>query len=171
MLLLLGRTPFHPQTLYEHVKDLEDACTSAKTPKAQVAVAKAVVAATASFVEGCLYELLHRHLFGKIGNKALVEDLLKKHRTIQGKVDFAAAHDEYLGATWTIADGTTKNFVEGRGEKPHLISLRNAIDHGDKVLHADLKLDNIAYFRTVACEYVEQVYASFNDPKPGWLGK
>ena len=88
--VLLGQTipiPFHPETLHRHVKELEkayDAIPVADT-NGRTAVAMAIVTATASFVEGCLHNILRQHLLTKIGDGILVDDLLRRFRSIETK--------------------------------------------------------------------------------------
>ena len=69
-------------------------------------------------------------------------------------------------------DDDSAKFVEDRLGPNHrgLITLRNLIDHGAPINQPDLRLSDVMFFRKAACEYLEQVYGSFGDPKPAWLG-
>ena len=162
--LLLGQT-YYPQILYLHVKDLESAYASLPPEQGgRVAVAKAIVIAAASFVEGCLYDILNRRLMGKIGDEGLTKDLLKRNRSLDTKMKFVFDHVTFLGGQWLVDDRVVTSV------RTDLKDLRDKIAHGGRIDSNDLKLDDIAYFRRIACEYLEQVYASFGDPKPAWLG-
>ena len=77
--------PFHPEELHKHVKQLEQ--TYAEIPSAdgnaRIAVAKAIISATASFVEGCLDDLT-RFTLAEVGvPHPIGEWVLEKRRGFQ----------------------------------------------------------------------------------------
>ncbi len=160
--------PFHPEELYKHIKHLEQVYTTIPTAdgNARTAVAKAIIAATASFVEGCLDDLITFSLTEVGVPQSIREWVMANLRSLRNKTDFLKKRLAGLRVGWQVKDSQTSKFVEGQ-----LPELRNKVDHGDVVEQANLRLDRIAEFRILACEYLEQVYASMGVGTPGWLGK
>jgi hypothetical protein len=174
LLLLSGGHEFHPEVLHRHIRQLEqvyDPIPESET-NGRTAVAMAIVAATASFVEGSIHQLLRQHLLAKIGDGVLVDDVLGHFRGLERKLGYAKKRVELLGGKWQVKDDGVSQFVENRlGPKtPGLIGLRNLIDHGTKITKSHLRLEDVKFFRQTACKYLEQVYSSYGDMKPAWLG-
>jgi len=166
--------PFHPEELHKHVKELEriyhlipDPDTNQKT-----ALAKAIISATASFVEGCLDSMFRPTLSQLTIPQTLNDAMLGGLRGLQDKITFAKKRLAPLRNGWKVKDNVASKFIEGRfpNNKPGLVQLRNLIDHGNPVSQTELRLDDIGYFRRCGCTYLEQVYASLGIAKPGWLG-
>ena len=149
--------PYHPETLYRHVKELERVYEQLdpSDTNAREAVAKAIVSATASFVEGCLAEWI-RQLRGDSADKQTTDVAKKEPSGLHNKAQRARAG-------WCV-EPPIEHFIE-----TDLKNLRNAVDHGDKVQQADLRLDAITEFKWSAGKYVEQVCTSLGIDRPGWL--
>jgi hypothetical protein len=151
--------PWHPEELHKHVLVLEEVYNSllVDNTNARQAVAKAVIWATSSFLEGCLQQLVEQlcaeekikvpNLNGLVNKREWVISRAKRRKTYS--VD---------------SNRTSTRFVEDEFAK-----LRNDVDHGEKVDTTKLRLDNISFFRQTAGDYLEQVYRSFDIGKPGWL--
>jgi hypothetical protein len=168
--------PFQPEELYKHVKQLEHAYMALPTAdaNARVAVAKAIVSANASLVEGCLDDLI-RFVLTEVGVPSPIVKWIGKRRKLQGlqdKMNFLKDVLSTLRAGWLIQDGQASRFAEGRmpDGKPGLVQLRNKVDHGEVVDQSDLRLNSIDSFRTNLCDYLKEVYASMKAPPTGWLG-
>jgi hypothetical protein len=148
--------PFNPEELHKHVKELEriwDWIPEGE-PNARVALAKAIVAATASFVEGTLDELIVRRcrMAGKKPNLGSLMKCVKWVRTNHP----APPHD--------------KDVVK-------IIKLRDLVDHGKRVDRAkrvqgvEFRIEDVVWFRSWACAYLKLVYEGLGEKVPGWLGK
>ena len=162
--------PFHPEELYKQLKHLESIYLTLDSAEidARTALAKAIVAGTASLIEGCLHDLA---AFGL--SEAKVPDSIKARvlRTVNSlskKSDFLKSDIVPLRGTWSVAKDATSEFIEG-GSDACLRPLRNKVDHGGMINQAHLRLDNITDFRKLAIAYLRQVYASMNVPEPGWF--
>jgi hypothetical protein len=139
--------PFHPEELHKHVKQLEQAYAEIPSAdgNARIAVAKAIISATASFVEGCLDDLT-RFTLAEVGvPHPIGEWVLEKRRGFQDKKEFLKEQLAVLRAGWQVNDCPESLFVEGRMKhnKPGLFQLRNKVAHGDVVDQADLRLHSI----------------------------
>ncbi len=167
--------PFHPEELYKHVKQLEQIYTTipASDTNARTALAKAIISASANFLEGCLTALIGETLAVLAVPQSVREHVLGGFRGLKNKRLFVKERLAGLRSKWQVKENDISKFVEGRmkGNKPGLSQLRNKIGHGEVVQMQDLRLNNIGYFRDSACKYLEQVYASVGVGKPGWLGK
>ena len=150
--------PWHPEELYKHVLILEGVYNSLPDDmNKRQAVAKAVIWAASSCLEGCLQELVEKlcaeekkevcKLNGLANKRGFVISRAKQRKTYS--VDPALA---------------STRFVED-----DLDELRNKVNHGDKVETAELHLEGISFFREAAGDYLEQVYRCFEMGKPGWL--
>lgn len=138
---------------------------------ARVAVAKAVISATASFVEGCLNELAAYTLSDLGVLQPIRDQVLERLRGLHDKTELPKKRLAGLRSGWQVQDATESQFVEGRmpNGRPGLRQLRNQVDHGDVVEQTDLLLDHIEDFRNYARTYLEAVYASLGVATPGWL--
>lgn len=165
--------PFHPEELYGHLKQLEQvfAGLSLSNTNARVAMAKAMISATASFVEGCLDCLAAFTLSDLQVPQPARDQILERLRGLQDKTELLKKRLAGLRSGWQVQDGPASQFVEGRipSGRPGLRQLRNLVDHGDVVEQADLRLENIGEFRGYARSYLEAVYASLGVETPGWL--
>jgi hypothetical protein len=151
--------PWHPEELYKHVLILEGVYNSLPNDdtNARQAVAKAVIWAASSFLEGCLQQFVEElcskegkevpNLHGLANRRQFVIKRAKKKKTYS--VDPAQA---------------STRFIENDLEE-----LRNKVNHGGRVDTNEFRLDNISFFREAARDYLEQVYQSFEIGKPGWL--
>jgi hypothetical protein len=164
--------PFHPEELHKHVVELErtyclipDPDTNQKT-----ALAKAIISATASFVEGCLDSMFCPTLNQLAIPQTLHNAMIGGFRGLQNKIDFAKKHLAPLRNGWRVKDNAASKFIENRQKNSlGLVQLRNKIDHGNHVSQSELRLEDIGYFRRCGCAYLDQVYASLGIAKPGWL--
>ena len=167
--------PFHPEELHQHVKELERlyAVIPGLDTNAKTALAKAIISATASFVEGCLDSMSSQTLRQLGIPQVWTDDIVLGLKGLYDKITFVKKRLAHLRSGWQVKDNALSKFIEDRlGEnRPGLLKLRNLIDHGNVVAQADLRLNNITYFRLAACTYLEQVYTSLGIGKPGWLGK
>jgi len=151
--------PWHPEELHKHVLILEGVYNSlpADDTNARQAVAKAVVWAASSFLEGCLQQFIEQLCSQENIGPPKLRGLANKREWVvcRAKQRKTFAVDPAKAST---------RFVEDDLEE-----LRNDVDHGGKVETANLHLENISFFRGVAKDYLEQVYRSFEIGKPGWL--
>jgi hypothetical protein len=161
--------PFHPEELYKHVKDLERIFATIPDHNGRVTLAKAIIAATGSFVEGCLDDLI-RMTLGRVGVPAPIQKWILDNKSSGIARSGMARKSEFLKdllaglrSGWKVSKRAS-DFIEG------VRQLRNKVDHGNAVDEVDLRFGSIHDFRTMACDYLEQVYASVDEPKPGWLG-
>jgi hypothetical protein len=96
-----------------------------------------------------------------------VDKFLGDFKGFRNKLEYAKKHVTDFGGTWQVKTDSFSTFIESPvgGNPPGLIDLRNAIAHGAPVPTGDLRLDDVTFFRRVACEYLEQLYVSFGDAK------
>jgi len=168
--------PFQPEELHRQVRELEQ--VYGQIPALDVhlngrlAVAMAIVAATGSFLEGALHAVLRERLGDKVKDGVILDDLLKTMRSIESKLRYLKDRAIPLGGNWSVADDQVSRFVENKlpGKTRGLVDLRNRVGHGAPVEQADLHLNDVKFFRQTTCAYLERVYASFGQQKPGWLG-
>ncbi|HYA39897.1 MAG TPA: hypothetical protein VEF34_01230 [Syntrophobacteraceae bacterium] len=167
--------PFHPEELYKHIRHLEQVYNAIPPTdgNARTAMAKAIISATASFVEGCVDDLITFTL-AAVGVPPPILEWVKGRRRLRGlddKIQLLKSVLAGLRAGWQVKESPASQFIEGPmpDNKPGLRQLRNKVDHGSVVEQADLRVDRVAEFRILACEYLVQVYASMNVGTPGWL--
>lgn len=157
--------PIQPEELHRHVKVLERIYISFLPPadtNSRTAQAKAIVAATAAFVEGCLDDII-RWRCGEFGIRRP-----NNLHSLAGMLNYCGNTLAPVRQGWPAESVESAQFVEG-SDAWSLRKLRNAIDHGDLVNQSHLKMDSIEYFRRSACAYLEQVYISVGLGKPGWF--
>ena len=150
--------PWHPEELHKQVLVLEKLYDSLPDDmNARTAMAKAVVWAASSFLEGCLQQL--------------VESLCAEEKIAVPKLGGLANKREFVisrakkKSTFSVdANNASTRFVEDTYK-----DLRNKVDHGNKVNADDLHLDNVSFFRNAAADYLDQLYRSFGIGRPGWL--
>ena len=165
--------PFHPEELHKHVKELERIyLTLPETDgNGRIALAKSVISATASFVEGCL-DALCEQVLGELGMPSdLSNPLLNRLWGLNVKIDYVKHSLAPKRNGWLVINNNIAMFVENRlpNKQQGLLTLRNLIDHGDVVNIPALRMDNITFFRITACKYLERVYQSLGVGRPGWL--
>jgi hypothetical protein len=143
--------PFHVEALYRHVVELEGLWRwiPEDKPNAREALAKAIVAASAAFLEGSLDHAL-RVYYGSRGEPMPELDGLRNLL-------------EHVQSLITPRPDAT-----ARGAFA-LLNLRNNVDHGDRVDPPRLKLDAIGSHRAAAAAYVREVFPRLGLEVPGWL--
>lgn len=167
--------PFHPEELHKHVKELERVYSTSPNldTNGKEALAKAIISATASFVEGCI-DAVSEQTVAELGNPPNLRAAKPDgHAGLYDKTEYVKNQLAPLRMGWIVKTDAISQFVEGGvgTPEPGLRGLRNLIAHGNLVGQKHLRLDNISYFRNAACDYLEQVYASLGIAKPGWLAR
>jgi len=151
--------PWHPEELYREALSLEAVYKAipADDMNARRAVAKAVVWAASSFLEGCLQQLVESLC-------AEEKIAVPKLRGLANKREFVLKRAKQKNTFCVDPDNASIRFIEDDFDE-----LRNKVDHGKKVDTANLHLNDISFFREAAREFLEQVYRSLEIGKPGWL--
>lgn len=165
--------PFHPEELCRQLQELEHVYVGIPTSNTngRVALAKAIVAATANLIEGCLDDLISVSLSDLQVPQAIQDQVLERLRGLHDKTEFVKKRLAPMRCGWQAQDQPASEFVEGRmpNGTPSLRQLRNLIDHGDTVERAHLRLDEIEEFGNLARRYLLSAYGSLGITTPGWL--
>jgi hypothetical protein len=150
--------PFQPEELFRHVVQLERVYVGLDSgdSNARMAVAKAIVASVAHFVEGSLKDQIRFHLRDLGTPEPVVALVEKQQRGLEDQKDL-------VKVLVLLREGAPIS-----ASIKELQALRNKIAHGAVVEATQLHLDDIGHFRQLAIGYLKEVYTGLKQPHPGW---